>query len=89
MQLVVSHARCTEVGRAKGQVAGSRQGSVEKQVSGGKCAVGVWGLPPRKMLACLYPSTSIYQCLLAGKSLLYAFFFFFNGGKMWGGGGEL
>ena len=34
--------------------------------------VGVWGLPPRKMLVCLYPSTSIRHCLVAGKSLLYA-----------------
>ena len=39
----------------------------------GKCAFGgVWGLPPRKVLVCLYPSTFICQFLLAGKSFLNA-----------------
>ena len=32
----------------------------------------VWGIPPKKIVA-LYPSTSIHQCLLAGKSFMYAF----------------
>ena len=39
----------------------------------GKCVLGR-GLGPssRKVLVCLYPSTPICQCLLAGKGLLYA-----------------
>ena len=40
---------------------------------GGKCTLGR-GLGPssRKVLLCLYLSTSIRQCLLAGKSFLNA-----------------
>ena len=39
----------------------------------GKCALGRGpGLPPKKMLVCLYPSTSSCQCWLAGKSFLNA-----------------
>ena len=40
-------------------------------------------LPPRKMWVCLYPNTSIHQCLLAGKSLLYPLFCIaIGGGKL-------
>ena len=42
-------------------------------------------IPTRKVLVCLYPSTSICQCLLAGKSLLYPIILYCNweifGGK--------
>ena len=38
-----------------------------------KCALGRGlGPSPRKVLVCLYPSTSIHLCLLAGKSFLNA-----------------
>ena len=51
-----------------------RNGFLGRKMVRGKCAlgIGVWGLPPRKMLVCLYPSTSLRRCLLTGKSLLYA-----------------
>ena len=39
----------------------------------GNCALGRGlGLPPRRMLAYLYPNTSIRQCLLTGKNFLNA-----------------
>ena len=37
----------------------------------GKGEVRPRGLPPRKMLACLYPHTSIHQCLLHDRQGLY------------------
>ena len=50
----------------------------------GKGEVRPRGLPPRKMLACLYPHTSIHQCLLTGKSFLNAIYYnweIFRGGE--------
>ena len=40
---------------------------------------------PRRMLVCLYPSTSIHQCLLAGKSFLNAITLNYNWEKFWEG----
>ena len=39
----------------------------------GKCALGgVWDLPPQENVSVPLSNTSIRQCLLTGKSLLYA-----------------
>ena len=52
----------------------------------GKCALGRgWSLPPRKVLVCLYPSTSIRKCLHAGKSFLNAIILNCNWENFWGG----
>ena len=58
----------------------SRNGFLGADDGRGKYAlgIGVWGLPPRKVLVCLYMSASICQCLLAGKSLLYAIILYSN-----------
>ena len=64
----------------------SRNGFLWRKMVRGKCTLGrVWGLPPRKMLVCLYPSTSICQFLLTGKGLLYAIVLNCNLKKKWGG----
>ena len=59
------------------------------EMVGGKYAlgIGVWAISSRKVLVCLYPSTFIRQCLLAGKSLLYAIILYCNW-ERFGGGGE-
>ena len=53
----------------------------------GKCALGrsLGPPPPRKVLVCFYLSTSIRQCLLAGKSFLNAIILNCNWENFWGG----
>ena len=54
----------------------------------GKCTLGRGlGPSPRKVLVCLYSSTSIHLCLLAGKSFLNAIILNCNWKNFWGEAG--